>query len=55
MFTNGLLEEQKETIELHSVAPHILNSLVDFIYTGMIFLFMCVRAYVLLLIFMIYW
>lgn len=34
MFTNGLLEEQKETIELHSVAPHILNSLVDFIYTG---------------------
>ncbi|XP_054272226.1 actin-binding protein IPP-like [Macrosteles quadrilineatus] len=34
MFSNGLVEEQKETIELHSIPPHILNLLVDFIYTG---------------------
>lgn len=34
MFSNGLLEEQKDTIELHSISPNILNLLVDFIYTG---------------------
>ncbi|KAJ4431679.1 hypothetical protein ANN_20280 [Periplaneta americana] len=34
MFTTGLLEEQKDTIELHDIPPHILNSLIDFIYTG---------------------
>lgn len=35
MFTAGLMEEQKDTIELHSVSPQSLNSLIDFIYTGM--------------------
>ncbi|XP_046686413.1 actin-binding protein IPP-like [Homalodisca vitripennis] len=34
MFSNGLVEEQKDTIELHSISPYILNLLVDFIYTG---------------------
>nr|CAD7204631.1 unnamed protein product [Timema douglasi] len=34
MFTAGLLEDQKDTIELHTIAPHILNSIVEFIYSG---------------------
>nr|CAD7443081.1 unnamed protein product [Timema bartmani] len=34
MFTAGLLEDQKDTIELHTIAPHILNSIIEFIYSG---------------------
>ncbi|KAJ9589788.1 hypothetical protein L9F63_027953, partial [Diploptera punctata] len=34
MFTTGLLEVQKDTIELHAIPPQILNTLIDFIYTG---------------------
>ncbi|RZF34385.1 hypothetical protein LSTR_LSTR008924 [Laodelphax striatellus] len=34
MFSNGLIEEQKDTIELHTIQPEILSSLLDFIYTG---------------------
>ncbi|XP_066998261.1 actin-binding protein IPP [Anabrus simplex] len=36
MFTTGLAEEQLETVEIHSVDPHILQKLIDFIYTGVI-------------------
>jgi len=35
MFTTGLLEEQQQQVELHAVAPEVLNTLIDFIYTGM--------------------
>ncbi|XP_076675062.1 actin-binding protein IPP isoform X1 [Andrena cerasifolii] len=34
MFTGGLVEEQQELIEIHSVSANILPLLVDFIYTG---------------------
>lgn len=34
MFTVGLMEEQQELVEIHSVSPHILSQLVDFIYSG---------------------
>ncbi|XP_075220268.1 actin-binding protein IPP [Lycorma delicatula] len=34
MFSNGLLEEQKDTIELHSIPPLILDCLINFIYSG---------------------
>lgn len=34
MFTVGLVEEQQELVEIHSVSPHILSQLVDFIYSG---------------------
>lgn len=34
MFTVGLVEEQQELVEIHSISPHILSQLVDFIYSG---------------------
>ncbi|XP_063225348.1 actin-binding protein IPP [Bacillus rossius redtenbacheri] len=34
MFTAGLSEEQKDTVELHAVSASSLKSLVEFIYTG---------------------
>ncbi|KAL7293115.1 hypothetical protein TKK_0013268 [Trichogramma kaykai] len=34
MFTCGLVEEQQELVEIHTVSENILSSLVDFIYTG---------------------
>ncbi|XP_033322034.1 actin-binding protein IPP [Megalopta genalis] len=34
MFTGGLVEEQQELVEIHSVSANILSILVDFIYTG---------------------
>ncbi|XP_043282923.1 actin-binding protein IPP-like isoform X2 [Venturia canescens] len=34
MFTGGLVEEQQELVEIHSVSPNILSILIDFIYTG---------------------
>lgn len=36
MFTGGLAEQQQGSVELHSVAPHILDQLLDFIYSGSI-------------------
>lgn len=34
MFTGGLVEEQQELVEIHSISEAILSILVDFIYTG---------------------
>ena len=34
MFTSGLVEEQQDSVEIHSVSAKILSILVDFIYTG---------------------
>ncbi|XP_066586895.1 actin-binding protein IPP-like [Prorops nasuta] len=34
MFTGGLVEEQQELVEIHSISSNILSILVDFIYTG---------------------
>jgi len=34
MFTNGLLEAGKKSIELPSVSPNVLETLVNFIYSG---------------------
>lgn len=34
MFTGGLVEEQQELVEIHSISEKILSILVDFIYTG---------------------
>lgn len=34
MFTVGLVEEQQELVEIHSISPCILSQLVDFIYSG---------------------
>lgn len=34
MFTGGLVEEQQELVEIHSICESILSILVDFIYTG---------------------
>jgi hypothetical protein len=34
MFTTGFVEEQMGRIEFHDIPPHILSSLIDFIYTG---------------------
>ena len=34
MFTGGLVEEQQELVEIHSVSENILSILIDFIYTG---------------------
>lgn len=34
MFTGGLVEEQQELVEIHSISSSILSILVDFIYTG---------------------
>ncbi|KAK7794828.1 hypothetical protein R5R35_009395 [Gryllus longicercus] len=34
MFTTGLLEEQQDTVELHAISPHVLHSLIEFIYSG---------------------
>ncbi|KAL1132354.1 hypothetical protein AAG570_010310 [Ranatra chinensis] len=34
MFSNGLVEEQKDRIEIHYIEPHILTTIIDFIYTG---------------------
>nr|CAD7432720.1 unnamed protein product [Timema monikensis] len=47
MFTAGLLEDQKDTIELHTIAPHILNSIVEFIYSGELKVFGIVGYFVL--------
>lgn len=34
MFTNGLLEADKKSIELPSVSPDVLEILINFIYSG---------------------
>lgn len=34
MFTGGLVEEQQELVEIHSISLKILSLLIDFIYTG---------------------
>ncbi|XP_071856065.1 actin-binding protein IPP [Bombus fervidus] len=34
MFTGGLVEEQQELVEIHSISANILSLLVDFIYSG---------------------
>ncbi|KAK2583482.1 hypothetical protein KPH14_009450 [Odynerus spinipes] len=34
MFTGGLVEEQQELVEIHSISANILSLLIDFIYTG---------------------
>ncbi|XP_014217087.1 actin-binding protein IPP-like [Copidosoma floridanum] len=34
MFTGGLVEEQQELVEIHSISENILSILVEFIYTG---------------------
>lgn len=34
MFTGGLVEEQQELVEIHSISENILSILIDFIYTG---------------------
>lgn len=34
MFTGGLVEEQQELVEIHSISASILSLLIDFIYTG---------------------
>lgn len=34
MFTGGLIEQQRDIVEIHSVSDKILSLLVDFIYTG---------------------
>ena len=34
MFTCGLVEEQQEFVEIHSVSKNVLSLLIDFIYTG---------------------
>lgn len=34
MFTGGLVEEQQELVEIHSISAKILSLLIDFIYTG---------------------
>jgi len=34
MFTNGLLEAGKKSIELPSVSPDVLETLINFIYSG---------------------
>jgi len=34
MFTNGLLEAGKKSIELPSVSPNVLEILINFIYSG---------------------
>jgi len=34
MFTNGLLEVDKKSIELPSVSPDVLEILINFIYSG---------------------
>lgn len=34
MFTGGLVEEQQELVEIHSIGAGTLSVLVDFIYTG---------------------
>ncbi|XP_046429029.1 actin-binding protein IPP [Neodiprion fabricii] len=34
MFTGGLVEEQQELVEIHSISAKILSLLIDFVYTG---------------------
>ncbi|XP_011500477.1 PREDICTED: actin-binding protein IPP [Ceratosolen solmsi marchali] len=34
MFTGGLVEEQQELVEIHSIPENILSILIDFIYSG---------------------
>lgn len=34
MFTGDLCEKDQQSVELHEISPHVLTTLVDFIYSG---------------------
>lgn len=34
MFTSGLCEQRKHSVEIHSISDRTLNLVIDFIYTG---------------------